>query len=374
MQATAQGYLIYDLTRSSEFLGYVGFVSGLPSWFFTLYAGAVADRMSKRNLIMITQASMMVLALILAVLTFTGVVQAWHILILAFLLGVANAFDAPARQSFTLEMVDRPALTNAIALNAAMFTGAIVIGPAAGGLTYAWLGPGWCFTLNGISFIAVLVALGLMRLQPLEQPVQRNKMWTDLGAGLQYVMKEKTTRMLIINLGVIGTLAMGVITLLPAWAVKILGGDATTNGWLLSARGAGSLISALIIAAQAGRAKRGRLWTIGSFAMPVCMLVMSYWRTLTISLIMMALIGWAFIMMLNSTNALVQSMAPDNMRGRVMGVYTLVLFGSSPIGSIISGWLAEAIGEPNTLAVISLVLLVFSAIVWWRTPHIRQLI
>jgi MFS family permease len=373
MQATAQGYLIYELTRSSEFLGYVGFVSGLPSWFFTLYAGAVADRMSKRNLIMLAQASMMVLAFILAVLTFTKLVQPWHILVLAFLLGIANAFDAPARQSFTLEMVDRSVLTNAIALNAAMFTGAIVIGPAIGGLTYAWVGPGWCFTLNGISFVAVLASLALMRLQPIQKPARRSSMWVDLGAGLRYVLSDQTTRALFINLAVVGTLGMGIVTLMPAWAVKILDGDAATNGWLLSARGAGSLVSALMIAGLAGRAQRGRLWTVGSFVMPVFMLVMSYWHTLVVSLIMLVGIGWAFIMMLNSTNALVQSMAPDDLRGRVMGVYTLVLFGSSPIGSLVSGWMAERIGEPVTLAVISITLLAFSSLIWWRRPFIRRL-
>jgi predicted MFS family arabinose efflux permease len=213
-----------------------------------------------------------------------------------------------------------------------------------------------------------------MRLQPIQQPAQRNKMWTDLKAGLDYVIADKMTRVLITNLGVIGILAMSVITLMPAWAVKILGGDATTNGWLLSARGLGSLVSALMIAAMANRVERGRLWTIGSFIMPLFMLVMAYWRTLIVSLTMLVGIGWAFIIMLNSTNALVQSKAPDHLRGRVMGVYTLVLFGSLPIGSLLAGWLAARIGEPVTLEIVAAMLLVFSILVWWRTPYIRQLI
>lgn len=185
MQSAAQGYLMYELTHSSAQLGYVGFVGGLPSWFFTLYAGVIADRISRRKLLIITQSSMMLLAFVLAFLTFSQLVQPWHILTLAFFLGIANAFDAPARQSFTIEMVDRQDLTNAIALNSTMFTSALVVGPAVGGLAYAALGPGWCFTVNGITFIAVISALFLMKLQPPPpRPVKANS-WAELLEGLK---------------------------------------------------------------------------------------------------------------------------------------------------------------------------------------------
>ena len=166
MQATAQGYLIYELTKSPILLGVAGFAGGVPIWLFSLYSGLIADRISRRKMIMITQGSMMVLAVILAILTFTDTVQAWHIIILAFLLGTANAFDAPARQSFVVDMVPKEDLTNAIALNSSVFNLGTVIGPSVAGLVYAWLGPGWCFTINGISFIAVLIALFLMRITP----------------------------------------------------------------------------------------------------------------------------------------------------------------------------------------------------------------
>jgi len=150
MQTTAQGFLVYELTRSSAFLGYVGFASGIPSLLFTMYGGVVADRMSRRKLLIITQSVMMMLALILAMLAFLGVVQPWHILVLAFGLGLANAFDAPARLAFISEMVDREDLTNAVALNATMFNSAIVVGPAVAGIIYAASGPGWCFTINAL--------------------------------------------------------------------------------------------------------------------------------------------------------------------------------------------------------------------------------
>ena len=170
MQATAQGFLIYQLTQSAAFLGIVGFASGVPTWLFTLYGGVIADRIPRRKLIIITQSSMMVLAFVLAFLVFTDLVQPWHVIVMAFLLGIANAFDAPARQAFVVEMVGREELTNAIALNSTIFNIGTVIGPAIGGLLYAWLGPAWCFTVNGISFIAVIGALAAMRLKIASDP------------------------------------------------------------------------------------------------------------------------------------------------------------------------------------------------------------
>jgi MFS family permease len=162
MQTTAQGFLVFELTHSPEYLGYVGFAAGIPTWLFTLYGGVIADRVPRRTLLTVTQTSMMVLAFILAGLVFSHLVQPWHILALAFLLGVANSFDAPARQAFVGEMVAREDLTNAIALNATMFHMATAVGPAVAGFTYALFGPGWCFTLNGLSFIAVIAALRIV--------------------------------------------------------------------------------------------------------------------------------------------------------------------------------------------------------------------
>ncbi|HSQ16128.1 MAG TPA: MFS transporter, partial [Anaerolineales bacterium] len=189
MQSAAQGFLVYELTQSPAFLGYVSAANGLPSWLFTLYAGAIADRVPRRTLIVITQSVMMLLAFVLALLTFTGLVQPWHIIVLAFLLGICNAFDAPARQAFLLEMVDRDVLTNAIALNAAMFTSAIVIGPAVGGLAYAWVGPEWCFTLNGLSYLAVIAALLMMKLKPVPHAGRKIASLGDIKEGLLYVLR-----------------------------------------------------------------------------------------------------------------------------------------------------------------------------------------
>jgi len=181
MQATAQGFLVFELTRSSVYLGYVGFASGVPAWLFTLYGGFIADRIQRRNLLIMTQTSMMILAFILAGLTFLGIVQPWHIIALSFLLGVTNAFDAPARQAFVLEMVPREDLTNAVALNATMFNTGTAFGPAIAGITYAMFGPAWCFIINGVSFIAIIAALAMMKLIPHPLTNPKNQYFKAFG-------------------------------------------------------------------------------------------------------------------------------------------------------------------------------------------------
>jgi MFS family permease len=373
MQSTAQGYLMFQLTQSSAYLGYVGFAAGLPSWLFTVYAGAIADRIPRRMMLIVTQASMMILAFILAALTFTNFIRPWHIIFLAFLLGIANAFDAPTRQSFVLEMVERHDLTNAIALNSAMFTSAIVVGPAVGGLVYGWLGPGWCFTINGLSFIAVIAALALMRLSPHVSPRRSKSTWKDIQTGFIFVVQNSLIRRLIANLGVMSVITFGTVTLIPAWVVKILGGDAATNGLVLSARGVGSLTGALLIAALGQQNLRGRLWTMGSFLMPILMLGFAAARWLPLSLAAMVGVGFSFVLLNNIANALVQIHVPDELRGRVMGVFVLVFFGATPIGSLLAGSLADWIGEPLTVIICAISFLVYSGFVWWRMPDIRRL-
>ena len=367
MQSAAQGFLVYELTKSPAFLGYVSAANGLPSWLFTLYAGAIADRVPRRTMILITQSVMMMLAFVLALLTFTGWVRPWHIIVLAFLLGMCNAFEAPARQAFILEMVDRDVLTNAIALNAAMFTSAIVIGPGIGGLAYAWVGPEWCFVLNGLSFVAVIAALLMMKLKPMPHTGRKVAGLGDIKEGLVYVLRNPTVRMLISNLSITTIFGIGIATLVPAWSVNVLHGDATTNGFLLSARGVGSLIGALMIAALGMRNIRGRLYTYGSFALPVFLLIFSAMRLMPLALLAMVGIGWGFVMINNITNAMVQTQIADEMRGRVMGIYTLVFFGSMPVGSFLAGNVAEVVGEPTTAVLSASILLVFATLVVWRT-------
>ncbi|MGE5224878.1 MAG: MFS transporter [Omnitrophica WOR_2 bacterium] len=373
MQSTAQGFLIYQLTQSPAFLGYVSFVAGVPSWLLTLYGGVISDRMPRRTLLIITQTSMMVLAFILAILTFTKLVQPWHVLILAFFLGVSNAFDAPTRLAFVLEMVDREDLTNAIALNATMFNSATAVGPAVAGLTYAALGPAWCFTLNGISFIAVIIALLRMKLKPWIAPVRNGSALADLKVGLKYVVNHPTIRVLILGLGVMSLFGMGFVTLIPAWSVEILHGDVTTNGLLISSRGIGALIGALMIASLGRFVWKGRLLTLGSFIFPLTLALFAFERWLPLSLLTISVVGWSWIIFVNLTNALVQTSASDELRGRVMGFYTLVFFGLLPISSLLAGQAASVIGEQKTVLISAGILLAYSTIAYLFIPKIRKL-
>jgi MFS family permease len=362
MQTTAQGFLVYQLTSSAAFLGYVGFASGVATWLFTLYGGVISDRMSRRTLMIITQTAMMILAFALAALTFARLIQPWHIIVLAFLLGVANAFDAPARQSFVLEMVPREDMTNAIALNSTMFNSATAVGPAVAGLTYAVLGPAWCFTINAFSFIAVIVALALMDIEPHPRRAQATSALAELAEGLRYVRSHSAIRTLILTASVTSLFGLGFATLLPAWAVEVLHGGPDTNGFLQSARGIGSLVGALMIASLGRFHFKGKLLTLGSLVFPILLLVFAAVSWLPLALLVLVGVGWGFMVMLNMANALVQTLVSDELRGRVMAVYSLGFLGMMPVGALLAGGVAEITSEPIAAAWGALITLGFS--VW----------
>ena len=373
MQITAQGFLVFELTHSTAYLGYVGFAAGIPSWLFMLYGGVIADRVARRRLLVITQTTMMLLAFILAALTFAGLVQPWQIVLLALALGAANAFDAPARQAFVFELVEREDVTNAIALNSSMFNLATVVGPTIAGLTYAVFGAAWCFTLNGVSFIAVIVALLLMRLPARALVSRTQSAFAQLKEGVRYTLAHPVLRTLIAIPGVAALFGTAYATLLPAWAVEALGGNATTNGLLQSARGAGSLLGALMIAAVAHFGRRGRWLTIGTFVYPVLLLAFAEARLLPLSLAVLVGVGWGGMVLFNMANTLVQSHVSDALRGRVMSIYTLTFFGGMPLGALWAGALAQFIGTPMTIVASALVSLGFAVLFWVRVPQLRQL-
>jgi MFS family permease len=374
MQTTAQGYLVYQLTGSPQYLGYIGFAAGAPSWIFMLYGGLIADRIPRRTMLLVTQVAMMLLAVILAALTFTGLVQAWQIVVMAFLLGVANAFDAPARLAFTPDLVeDRKDLTNAIALNATMFNTATAVGPAIGGLTYAAFGPAWCFTLNAVSFLPVIMALLMMRIPSNKNPIRsRGSAIQDIRAGFGYVRSQAVVRTILLFVMFVGLFGLSFVPLLPAWAVEVLGGGAATNGYLQSARGIGALLGALMLATFSGQVARGKLITIGGFVFPGLLLLFALTNLLPLSLLLLIGIGWGFMIFINSSNALIQSLVPDDLRGRVMSIYTLTFFGFMPIGALLAGSVAERVGEPLTVFLGALIVLVCAGVVYLRVPALRR--
>jgi MFS family permease len=373
MQTTAQGFLVFQLTRSTAYLGYVGFAFGLPSWVLMLLGGVVADRASRRTLLIVTQSSMMLQAVVLFALTWSGWIQPWHIIALALCLGAANAFDAPARQAFVAEMVDRETLTNAIALNSSVFHTATTVGPAIAGVIYAEVGPAWCFALNALSYLAVIGALLAMRLGPPAKRAPRSSIRRELVEALRFAATHPTIRMLITTLAATSLLGLGMMTLLPAWAVIILHGTARTNGLLYSARGLGSLAGALMIASLGQFTFRGKLLNLGSQLVPFLMIAFALTRSVPLSVAALVAIGWALMLIFNLTNALVQSHVPDGLRGRVMSIYTLTFFGLMPVGALFTGILATHLGVPRTVMVNAGLLLVLGIVLRVGTPGLRRL-
>jgi MFS family permease len=373
MQITALGFLVYELTRSSAYLGYVGFAAGLPSWFFMPMGGVIADRVRRRTLLLITQTSMMALAFILAALAFLNIVRPWEIILLAFLLGIANAFDAPARHAFVPDMVGRDDLTNAIALNSTIFNSATAIGPAVAGITYALVGPAWCFMINGLSFLAVIAALSRMRLKAGEREASHSSAFQDLREGFRYVFGHPMIRTLISLIVVTSLFGVSFAVLLPAWAVKVLGGDATTNGWLQSARGVGALIGALVIASLGRFDFKGRLLTLGSFVFPLLVLAFSLVRWLPLSLAVLIGTGVAVIFIFNLANALVQTLVRDELRGRVMGIYSLTFFGFLPVGALWIGTMAQRFGETAAVLMNAGIMLLLCTAIAISVPELRRL-
>jgi MFS family permease len=371
MQTTAQGFLIFELTHSPAYLGYVGFAAGIPAWLFMFYGGVIADRLPRRKVIIFAQSLMMLLAFILAILTFTHVVQAWHIIVLAFFLGLANAFDAPARQAFLLELVERKTMVNAIALNSMMFNTARALGPAAAGVVYALFGAAWCFVLNGLSFIFVIAALVKMELKPQPKQIQKKSTLLQLKEGLMYSISQPMVRTLMLLVTVINLFGISFVTLIPAWAVRILHGNAATNGIMQSARGLGALLAALFIASLGSPKYIYRLLIIGMLSLPVFLLFFALTDWIPLSIIMLAGNGIALILVFNLSNAIIQNIVPDTFRGRVMSIYSFTSFGFFPLGSLLVGFLAERFTEPVSVIICSIITMFFSIIILMMFKKIK---
>lgn len=373
MQITAQSFLIFQLTNSSSYLGYVGFASGIPSWIFMFYGGVVVDRVSRRTVLIITQIALMILSIILAFLTFSGHIEPWHILVLSLLTGVAVAFDAPARQTFVNELVHREHLTNAIALNATMFNTASAVGPAVSGVAYALVGPAWCFTINAFSFIFVIIGLYMIKLEVKEKAKKTSSILSDLKEGLIYIKSHKLIRTFILFSAAVSLLGVSFTTLIPAWAVKILGGDSTTNGMLQSARGAGALLSALLVASLGSFNFRGMLYTLGAVSLPVFIIFFAVLHFTVAAFVTLFIVGACTVLVYNLTNAFLQSLVTDELRGRVLSVYTFTFFGLMPLGSLLIGSTADWIGETFGIILFAIILLICSLYIYLTVPKIRSL-
>jgi MFS family permease len=356
MQNSAQGFLIYELTKSPAYLGFVGLSAGIPVWPLMLYGGVLADRVCRRKMLLATQILMMLISLILFGLTYWGHIEPWHILVLAFCFGICNAFDAPARQSFLSQMVPKSDLGNAIALNSTLFNFAAVVGPAIGGILYAALGPSWCFGINAISFGAIIWALLLMKLTPLPIKLRNQSQWKEMTDGVKYAFHHKVIFKTLLFSSFISIFAMAFVHILPAWAVSVLGGSAITNGHLLSARALGALGGAIFMAGVG--AKVGfRFMVIGPILYPVFLLVFGLSQNVLLSGLTLSVVGFLLMVLYNLCNTSIQMEVQDDYRGRVMGLYTLTFFGGTPIGALMMGISAEEMGLRNSMVSLSLICL-----------------
>ncbi len=372
MQSVALGWLVLRLTNSPALLGLTAAASSLPVLLLSLTAGTIVDRVPKWRLLLTTQVVAMILAVTLAALTLTGLVQVWHIMVLAALLGVVNAFDAPARQSFTVEMVGREDLLNAIALNASIFNGARTIGPAVAGVVVALIGEGPAFAFNALSFVFVIAGLLMMRLPPFSPGDGKRR--GQLREGLAYIRGEPRVLALLVQAGAICLFCFVYIPLLPIFARDVLGTGAGGLGALSAASGLGALVAALVLAQLGDKVPRGRLLGTAALIYPGLLIAFTTARWLPLSMLLMALTGWAGVTTMALTNTLIQSIVPDALRGRVMSVFTLLIMGLSPMGGMLAGLIAQFVGSvPLVVAASALIGWGITVTVAFKAPFLRQL-
>ena len=373
MQQVAQAWLVLTITGGDPlWLGVVAAAQFLPVMVLGLFAGILADVLPKRQTLIAAQVVMMVLAAVLAFLTASGLVQVWHIVLLAVLLGCANAVDMPARQSFAYEMVGPRDVGNAVALNSAMFNGARVVGPAVAGVTIGLFGIATAFTINALSFVAVIIGLRMMRDSELQmarllpRPESVREVFGNLGEGLRFVRDTPLVLLGVTVVGLVATVGMNFTVIIPPLAANVLGSDATGYGFLMTASGLGALGAAVALVIG-GRPRPVRI-ALGAVALGIASMALAFSTSFPLSLALMIPIGAGGITMAATANATIQLSVPDGLRGRVMSVYTTVFSASVPIGGIAAGALASVAGIPMTVAVGGLLSLAVGAgaYVWWR--------
>jgi MFS family permease len=351
MQNVGEGWLILTLTNSPFFVGLTAALSSIGVLLFSLYAGVIADRTDKRRVIIFMQLAFMLEAFTVAILVWTHVVAVWQVLLLATLLGIASAFDIPMRQAFVYEMVGKDDLMNAIALNSSLFNGARVIGPAIAGLLIGTIGIAWCYFLNGLSYIAVIAGLLMMRL-PYRPPTPKTtSAWTGFREVLVYLRSDRRLRVLMMLTAILSVFGFPYISMMPVFARDVLHRGATGYGALTSSIGIGAVIGALGVALASARIRaRGRLMVIGGTAFGILLVLFSASRSLALAMALLGLAGCAMIVNNSLTNTLIQTNAPDHLRGRIMGFYSFVFVGMAPFGAFLFGLVAEHVGVPKTIA------------------------
>jgi MFS family permease len=346
MQSVAQGWLVYDLSRSAFVLGLVNFLTAIPVTAFTVMGGAVADRSNKRTLLIVMQTLAMALAFLLAGLVYSGHIAVWHVAVIGFFFGITNAFEIPTRQSFIIDLVGKDDLMNAIALNSSMFHAARVCGPALAGFLIGVIGVAGCFTLNGVSFLAVIAGYIAMRLAARPQRPETRPIAHATLEAVRYVRNESTLSVIMIMMAVTSIFALPYIVMLPAFARDVLHTGAAGLGYLMTANGMGALLGALTLASLGDHPHKRRLFYAGIMGFSMAVILFSLSRHFWISAGVLVLAGFCMIIAFATANTAVQIRTPDHLRGRVMGIYTMAFLGLSPFGSLLAGLIAKWTSVP----------------------------
>jgi MFS family permease len=366
MQTTAQLWLVYKLTGSAALLGVFGFASQVPMLFLSSIGGYVGDRYDRQRSVIATQTASMILAFVLAGLTLTHLIREWELIVIAFLVGIVNAFDVPIRQAFFVQMVGKEDLPNAIALNSSIFNGARVVGPAIAGFAIALVGEGWCFFLNGLSFLAVIGALLMMRIERTEIKPSQDSPFKNFIQGFHFAMSDLPIRSALLLLSVLSLFGLQYSVFLPIYANDILKGGARTLGLLMSFAGVGAVLGALQFAARTHYKGLARWIAATSMTCSLGLIIFSQAKVFWLCTAVLFVVGFAATSQMAATNTLIQNRVPDELRSRVMAVYATMFMGVQPIGSLVAGGVAKRIGAPYTLTVFGTLVLAGSLFFLFR--------
>jgi len=375
MQRLAMSWLVYRLSDSAFLLGLVEFTGQFPALLLTPIAGVLLDRWNARSVLLYSQSAALVQASILAVLTLSGKIEIHWIILLSIAWGVIVAFDSPARQTFVIDLVpSREKLGNAIALNSTLFNSARMIGPSLAGILIALVGEGWCFLINALSYLAILVALGMLRLPARPKPTSTTGVWQGFLEGMQYASANQAIRWILCTLSITGFAGLSYTVLLPIFARDILHGGPETLGFLMGGAGVGALFAALSLASKESviglNRTMARAALIGSTALLSMVVIRNFWLTLLV----MPFVGYGLIAQFISGNTLLQVLADNDKRGRVISLYSLTFNGVTPIGSLLAGTLAHWIGAPLALMIGGTICLIAAGAFKAKQANLERLI
>jgi MFS family permease len=375
MQQIAMSWLVYRLTGSAFMLGVVSFASQIPTFLLSPFAGVLADRWDRRRILIVTQVLSMAQAFMLAILTLSGNIAVWHIIALGIGLGCINSLDFPSRHSFIIEMVEgKEMLGNAIALNSLLFNMARLVGPSIAGILIAVIGEGLCFFINGVSYLAVIVSLALMKMGNRKKKIAKSDVLKGFIEGVRYTFGFSPIKHILVLLSIVSAMGMSYVILLPVFVKDVLHGGPAMLGFLMASVGVGASIATVFLASREKVLKLGRIIPISASAFAIGIVLFSLSHVLWLSLLLLAFSGFGFMVHMAASNIILQTIVEDDKRGRVMSFYTMAFMGMAPIGSLLAGTLASWLGVTNTLVIGGFVCIAGALIFAARIPRLKVMV